>query len=144
LWAGFFLVLVGLVSYAPFFALFPVTRDFPWSNLLMFVAGGVLLGVGLRRAWRQPELYRGKVFGLILTVMSAVGIGLFVFGIFYLTRQLPASAASSRIGQKAPEFSLTDQTGNPVTLAELLATPPASAPGAKANGVLLIFYRGHW
>jgi len=31
-----------------------------------------------------------------------------------------------------------------VTLAELLASGPTGAAGAKANGVLLIFYRGHW
>src|SRR5438094_5347539 len=43
LWAGFFLVVVGLVSYVPFFALFPVTRDFPWVNLLLFGAGAVSL-----------------------------------------------------------------------------------------------------
>ena len=33
IWAGFFLVLAGALSYVPFFALFPVTRDFPWANL---------------------------------------------------------------------------------------------------------------
>src|SRR2546428_9303428 len=86
LWVGFLLVLAGLVSYIPFFALFPITRDFPWANLLLLSAGGVLLWLGLRHAFRQPELYRGKIFGSILAVLSAIGIGLFVYGIFYELR----------------------------------------------------------
>src|SRR5436190_8085639 len=91
IWAGFILVLAGLLSYIPLFALFPVTRDFPWANLLLFAAGGVLLYVGLRQAFRRPELYRGKIFGPVLTALSVVGIGLFVYGVFYEVRQLPAS-----------------------------------------------------
>ena len=144
LWAGFLLVLAGLLSYIPLFALFPVTRDFPWANLLLFIAGGVLLSAGLIRAFRQPELYRGKILGPILATLSVAGVSLFAFGIFYQARQLPSSMAASRVGQKAPDFSLPDQNGKLVTLAELLALPPVRTAGARANGVLLIFYRGHW
>jgi hypothetical protein len=144
LWAGFLLVLAGLLSYIPLFTLFPVTRDFPWANLLLFIAGGVLLSAGLLRAFRQPELYRGRILGPILATLSVVGVSLFAFGIFYQARQLPPSMAASRVGQKAPDFSLPDQNGKLVTLAELLASPPVSTAGARANGVLLIFYRGHW
>ena len=74
LWAGFILVVIGLVSYVPFFALFPTTRDFPWVNLLLFVAGGTLLVSGLRRAYREPQIYRGKILGPILSVLSLAGI----------------------------------------------------------------------
>src|SRR5687767_4347155 len=114
IWVGFLLVLVGLVSYIPFFALFPITRDFPWVNLLLFVVGGALLFIGLRRAFGQPETYRGKVSGSILTALSVLGVGFFCFGMFYHARQLPASAASSRVGQKAPDFTLSDQNGKQV------------------------------
>lgn len=141
--AGFFLVLAGLVSYIPFFALFPITRDFPWANLLLLAAGGVLLCAGLRRAFRQPELYRGKIFGSILATLSVVGVGLFAYGVFYEARQLPAASAAPRVGQTAPDFSLPDQNGQTVTLTELLSSP-AGVPSAKAKAVLLIFYRGHW
>ena len=144
MWAGFFLVLTGLLSYIPIFALFPITRDFPWVNLLLFAAGGVLLFTGLRRAFRQPQLYRGKIFGSILIVLSVAGVGLFAYGLFYVGRQLPASAAAPRLGQKAPDFSLPDQNGKLVALAELLSAPPDGTTSTKANGVLLIFYRGYW
>jgi hypothetical protein len=144
LWAGFLLVLAGLLSYVPVFALFPGTRDFPWVNLLLIAAGGVLLGRGLMRAFRHPELYRGKILGSIFGLLSVAGIGFFSYGIFYLARQLPASEAALRVGQQAPDFTLPDQNGTPVALAGLLASPPARAASGKANAVLLIFYRGFW
>ena len=147
LWAGFVLVLVGLFAYIPFFAQFPATRDFPWVNLLLFAAGAALLGVGLVRAFRRPQAYRGRIFGSALALLSCLGIGMFCWVVFYEVRQLPASAAAPRVGQKAPDFTLADQDGRPVTLAELLSTPATSPTGqaaVRATGVLLIFYRGYW
>lgn len=144
LWAGFVLVVIGLVSYIPVFALFPVTRDFPWVNLLLFAGGLVLLGRGLMKAFGQPELYRGKVLGPILSTLSLAGIGLFCWGLLYEARQLPVAEAAPRAGQKAPDFTLPDQNGRRLTLTELVSTAPEGAAGKKANGALLIFYRGHW
>ena len=144
LWTGFLLVVVGLVSYVPFFSLFPVTRDFPWANLLLLFAGAILLGKGLMRAFRQPQVYRGRIFGSILALLSVAGIGFFSYGLFYVARQLPSATAAPRVGQKAPDLTLPDQNGKTVTLAELLTSPSMGAAGAKASGALLIFYRGHW
>ena len=144
IWVGFLLVLVGLLSYVPIFALFPATRDFPWVNLLLFAVGGALLASGLARAFRQPQIYRGKIFGSILAVISLLGIGMFGLGIFYLARQLPASKGAPRVGEKAPNFTLPDQNGKLLSLAELLAPSPADKAKPKISAVLLIFYRGHW
>src|SRR6266481_6405953 len=83
IWAGFILVLAGLLSYIPFFVLFPVTRDFPWANLLLFVVGGVLLARGLKHAFGRSEIYRGKIAGPILTALSLIGVSLFVYGAFF-------------------------------------------------------------
>src|SRR3982751_352105 len=88
-WAGFAVVLVALVSYVPFFALFPVTRDVPWANYLLFLLGGVLLAAGIRRAFRDPEHYRGKVSGSILGALSAFLLAFFVLGVTYFGKQIP-------------------------------------------------------
>ena len=69
-WAGFGLTLVAAFSYMFLFIWFPITRDIPWVNFLLFVAAGWLLAVGLKRAYGQPERYRGKVSGEILSVVS--------------------------------------------------------------------------
>ena len=141
LWAGFLCVLAGLLSYA-FFARFPTTRDFPWANLLLFCAGGVLLGRGLLRAFRKPELYRGKIFGPVLAGLGFLVFSFFAYGVFYIVRQLPPAAAAPRVGQKAPEFTLSDKNGHLVALTDVLSSPPEGA--TRANGAVLIFYRGHW
>jgi peroxiredoxin len=38
-------------------------------------------------------------------------------------RQLPESGAAPQVGEKAPDFTLTDSNNKPVTLAQLLAEP---------------------
>jgi hypothetical protein len=76
LWIGFLFALAGFLSYT-FFAQFPVTRDFPWANLLLFAAGGIFLVLGLFRAFGKAQVYRGKVFGPILATL-----GILMFGSF--------------------------------------------------------------
>ena len=136
LWLGFLIVLAALLSYE-FFALFPVTRDFPWANLLLFGIGGIFLSVGLFRAFGRPAEYRGKVIGPILTALSVLVFAFFAYALFYVVRHLPSSAGAPRVGEKAPEFSLPDQNGKTVALNNLLQTP-----GTRA--VVLVFYRGYW
>ena len=133
LWIGFAFVLAGFFTYE-FFAQFPVTRDFPWANLLFFAIGGILLVIGLMRAFGKPKLYRGKVFGSVMAGLSVLCFGFFAFIFFYIVKQLPASTGAPRIGQKAPEFTLPDQNGKAVALADLISK----------RGAVLIFYRGFW
>ena len=141
-WLGFLVVLAGAFTYIPLFSRFPATRDLPWVNLLMFGAGLALTALGLRHAFREPLLYRGKVAGSIVLGLGVALLGFFCFGLFYAARQLPPSSGAPRVGQKAPDFTLPDKDGSPVTLSELLG---AGAGGAdRVNGVLLVFYRGYW
>jgi hypothetical protein len=127
--------LLAALSYIPVFSRFPVTRDFPWANLLLFLASGCLLAIGLYRAFAQPGKYRGKISGPVLSALSLAIFGLFCFGIFYEARNLPSTQTAVRVGQKAPDFSLAGIDGKPVTLSQL-------SQGKRA--VLLIFYRGYW
>ena len=142
LWTGFVLCLVGFAIF-PLLAQVPATRDVPWVNFVFFAAGLVLVTLGLKRSIRQPDQYRGKIFGPILGVLSIAVVGFFCFVVFYLTRQLPASTRAPRVGQKAPEFILPDTTNQPVSLASLLSTPLPNTQ-TPPKGVALIFYRGYW
>ena len=137
-WAGFALCVAAFVSYPTFFARYSITRDFPWLTLLLMALGLFLVASGVLRAIRQPDAYRGKIFGSVLGVLSVALVGLFLFGIFHLTRQLPASHGAPQVGQLAPDFTLPDSQGNNVTLSNLLnspfatdAQPGGSSPPAK-------------
>lgn len=144
LYFGFAIVLAGVFSYLPIFIHFTLTREFPWANLLMFVVGDAMIAFGLTRAFRRPELYRGKIAGAILAVVSVAILGLSIQGFFFYARQLPASSGAPRVGQKAPEFTLLDKDGGTATLASLLASPGYIGGTAKPNAVVLIFFRGFW
>lgn len=141
IWAGFLLSIVAFLSYTIFFVNFPVTRDFPWANLLLFAIAVVLLFLGIRRSFASGRSLLSKIVGSILGVLGVLVFGFFIFAIFVLARQLPASAGAPKVGQKAPEFSMVDSNGKQVSLAELLSTP---VNGKAPKGVLLIFYRGYW
>jgi peptidoglycan/LPS O-acetylase OafA/YrhL len=134
LWVGLVVAVAGMFSYE-FFAQFPATRDFPWANILLFAIGGILLVLGLVRAFGNPRVYRGKIVGPIFTILSLLVFSFFAYAVFYVVRQLPASTGAPRVGQKAPHFTLPDQNGKSVALADLLS---------NNSGALLIFYRGHW
>jgi hypothetical protein len=102
---------------------------------LLFAIGAALLIAGLFRAFGRPQLYRGKIFGPILTAIALFLFAFFSYEIFYVLRQVPLSAQAPHVGEKAPEFTLLDQNEKPIALADLLA-------GSRA--VVLIFYRGFW
>ena len=133
LWVGFVVAVGGLFSYE-FFARFPITRDFPWANLLLFGIGAALLLFGLFRAFGRPQVYRGKIFGSIFAAIAMFLFAFFAYEIFYVLRQVPLSSQAPRVGEKAPQFTLPDQDGKQVALSDLLSP----------NGAVLIFYRGHW
>src|SRR5438046_10256170 len=97
LWIGFLFALAGFLSYT-FFAQFPITRDFPWANLLLFAVGGVLLVLGLFRGFGKPRVYRGKIFGPVLATLGIVMLGLFSYIFFYTMRRLPRVSSESQVG----------------------------------------------
>ena len=134
IWVGFVVAVGGLFSYE-FFAQFPITRDFPWANLLLFAIGAALLIIGLFRALGRSQLYRGKIFGSILTAIALFLFAFLSYEIFYVLREVPLSAQAPHVGKKAPEVTLLDQNEKSVALADLLT-------GSRA--VMLIFYRGFW
>ncbi|HEU4510570.1 MAG TPA: hypothetical protein VFR78_20220 [Pyrinomonadaceae bacterium] len=144
LWVGFLLTLAAFLTYTSVFVYYPATRDFPWANLLIFAVAVVLLIVGLRRGFAsdRPHPTRSKVVSSIVGLLGFAVFALFIFVFFVLGRWLPASTGAPQVGQRAPEFSLPDTSGKPVSLNELLSQPVNGS--APAKGVLLVFYRGYW
>jgi hypothetical protein len=150
IWIAFLLSVIAFMSYPTFFVKFPVTRDFPWANLLLFVIALALAVIGVRRAWSRRKLTRdgdekpaigSRILASVLGVLTVVVLSLFILTVFIAARWLPASTGAPKVGQIAPEFRLVDTSNKPVALAELLSSP---WNGSNPKGVLLIFYRGYW
>ena len=141
IWAAFLVTFGGLLSFPLLFVRFPSTRDFPWANFLLVALAIVLLVIGLKRAFQPGRSKLAKALALVLTTLSVALIGLFLWSFFILAKQLPPSRGAPQVGQKAPDFTLTDTSEKQVRFSELLSTPIG---GNKPKGVLLVFYRGYW
>jgi hypothetical protein len=143
LWSGFLVTLIAAFSYFAFFVKFPVTRDFPWANLLLFLLAAILVVVGIRRGFARDRAHptRSKIVTSIVTTLSALIFAFFIFALFIAARWLPASTGAPQVGQKVPEFTLPDTNGRQVSLNQLMSQP---IDGKAPKGVLLVFYRGWW
>ena len=139
LWLGLLLIVLAIFSNTLYFFHLPA-RTLPWFNLTLPILALLFLLVGVLRAFRQPQVYRGRVWGTILAVLSLlICVGSVLF--FMVARSVPRSAGAPQIGQRVPDFTLPDSTGQPVSLAQLFSAAPGAAP---PKAVLLVFYRGYW
>lgn len=145
IWAGFLLSFVASLAYLFIFINYPITRDFPWATLILYAFAVVLLWIGLKRAFagEAKRSMLSKIIASGLAGLSVIIIGIFVFSTLVMSRWLPPSTGAPQVGQKAPDFTLSDAGGKQVSLSELLAQPIAGQTNPP-KGVLLIFYRGYW
>ena len=143
LWLGLLVAFIGGFSYIAVFVWFPITRDFPWVNLLLFLVALIFLWQGVRRGFARDRAHptRSKIITTVVTTFSVAIIALFLFSYFVFARWLPPSTGAPQVGQKVPEFTLPDSTGRQVSLNEILTAP---IDGKAPKGALLIFYRGYW
>src|SRR2546430_12146046 len=96
IWIGVVVLVVGLFSY-PFLFRFPATRDFPWVSVASILLGGSLIAIGLARAFRDPQRYRGRIGGTI-AAMLAIGLtGFFLYATFVGARKVPASKGAPQV-----------------------------------------------
>src|SRR5262245_52506533 len=115
LWIGFLLSPVAFLSYPFVFERWPVTRDFPWANFLLFGVSALLLVMGVRRAFVPGRLRWLRIgVSLVAATLSVAVFGMFATTVFVLARRLPASAQAPAVGQRAPDFTLPDESGAPV------------------------------
>lgn len=126
--AGWLLLagLVLIVASVPLYMVCiddPLCRSTAWPTFL-------LAGVGLLACLRAAMLDR-RAFVRVGAAVSVGLLGYFVYA-FFVFAALPKPADATLAN--APDFTLPDQDGKPVALAEIRAGGPA----------MLVFYRGHW
>jgi hypothetical protein len=136
-WLGLGLGVLGCVSYFAWVIIgwgprAPMLRD---TALLNLACVGVGLGfsvIAIRRALGYAATHGGRAMAPLLGLLN---LGLAVLFLLMLFRfaALPAASGAPQVGQAAPDFALTDHTGEPFQLA-----------AQRGKNVLLVFYRGHW
>ena len=105
IWAGFLVALAVIPSYFVFFAKYPTTRDVPWVSWLMFAISTWLLWTGIRRAFASSKVYRGRITGPILAVLSLGAAVFFGYATLYASRQLPAGGRAQSWGKSARVYA---------------------------------------
>jgi len=144
-WIAFLLVLGALaVSFGLFFGL--PAQPLIWLGALLALAALCFSALGVKRAFGQPQVYRGKISSSIFAFLAIAFCALLAFG-WIEARKLPGTTEAPQVGQTAPDFTLSDTQGNKVSLSQLLgrgdAVPVRGGAGAH-KAVLLVFYRGYW
>ena len=93
-----------------------------------------LSGLALATALALAAVWRARqwltVSALVVSVLLLALAGFFHF----VAMRVPVTRTQLAIGQPAPDFTLPDAAGRPVSLAEYRGRRP----------VLLVFYRGYW
>jgi peroxiredoxin len=108
-------------------------------NLLLFGLTALLLVIGLRRAFAPGRRRWLRITaGLIATTLPVALFANFAMSMFVRARHLPASTHAPRVGERAPDFTLPDESGALISLAALLSPTPVSGAPAR-RGVLLVF-----
>lgn len=124
------LAIVGLVLIlaAPFALFLTMENEFIRRTMFtawVFLAAGVVATVMALRASRRIPV-------LILSSLTLV-LGALLVVSFTVFTKLPAATTINQLAM-APDFTLPDQEGKPVSLSDLRGR----------DRVLLVFYRGHW
>jgi cytochrome oxidase Cu insertion factor (SCO1/SenC/PrrC family) len=126
-WPALVSVLLSVAAIAGYTTLLrvPAIRNHPELYLVAFAVAGVIAGAATWRAARWPNF--------VALALSAVLLILGGYFNFVLAK-IPPATSVLRIGEPAPDFTLPDASGAPVSLASFRERTP----------VVLVFYRGYW
>ena len=120
-------LLICVVTVATYALLLevPAVRNHPEGYVSAFAIAATVAGFGvaLRRRW----------YGWVALGVAMLLLGLGSYTNFVLAR-IPDAPTVLRLGEPAPDFTLTDAAGRPTALADYRGKKP----------VLLVFYRGYW
>jgi cytochrome oxidase Cu insertion factor (SCO1/SenC/PrrC family) len=114
----------GVAAYGLLFRVAAV-RNHPVIYVAAFAVATALAVLALVRARRWPAW---AALGLSVVLLVAGSLFNFVMA------RVPTTPSVLRVGERAPDFTLPDAAGRPVTLADFRGKKP----------VVLVFYRGAW
>jgi hypothetical protein len=126
-WPALLSVVLSLGAIAGYYALLrvPSIRNHPELYLFVFALATAIAAVASWRVARWPNF-------VALALSAAL---LILGGVFnFVLAKIPASPTVLRVGEPAPDFTLPDASGAPVSLAAFRERTP----------VVLVFYRGYW
>lgn len=130
---GVVALLSGIVPYALLSAAGKLPaglRDDPWPlEVVAVAAAAATLGL-LVAAYRQRRV---RVAATVAALLATLSTAFFLAMVHVFSYELPPPPQELAIGSAAPEFTLPDEAGRPVTLASLQGHPS-----------LLVVYRGAW
>ena len=128
-WLAALSVVIAIGAIAGYVLLLrvPVVRNHPEGYVLAFALATSLGALAVARG-RPPRWPAWVALGLCSLLL--VGGAWFNF----VGARVPDTPTSLRVGEPAPEFTLPDAMGRPVSLADYRGLKP----------VVLVFYRGHW
>jgi len=119
------LLSVGAIAGYVAFLRVPAVRNHPELYLVAFALATVIAGAASWRAARWPNFVALGISAILLILGGYFN--------FVLAR-VPATATALKVGEPAPDFTLPDAGGAPVSLASFQGQAP----------VVLVFYRGYW
>ena len=119
------LICVGAIAAYSMLLGVPAVRNHPEGYVAAFAIAATVAGLALALA-RRWHAWLALAVSLLL-----FGLGSYVN--FVLAR-IPAEPVVLRVGEPAPDFTLTDAAGRPMSLADYRGQTP----------VVLVFYRGYW
>ena len=104
-----------------------LVRNHPEGYVIAFALATMLAVLAVRRAQRRRwPAWLALAFSSLLLVGGA--------WFNFVGARVPVGPTALRVGEAAPDFTLSDAAGRPVSLASYRGQKP----------VVLVFYRGYW
>jgi len=105
-------------------------RDNPWPLELVSAVASALAIVLVVLAFRQK---RARIVATVSAAIATLATAAFLLLVHVASYDLPPPPKELAVGTAAPDFTLPDEAGNPVTLASM-----------RGHAAVLVFYRGVW
>ena len=104
-----------------------IIRNHPEGYVVAFALATALAALGVARTQRRRwPAWLVLGFSALLLIAGA--------WFNFVAARVPATPTALNVGERAPDFTLPDATGRPVSLTEYRGKKP----------VVIVFYRGHW